>query len=151
MSGPSVSPAPPAPKVSAPRVAPRASRAAEEELPDQDTLRMLAKLKKKRLGLIKSQPQGTADSAESSDGGASAPGAGRGAGGLPGSGAGIVGEAGPGFPYPWYLKVVSQKMDKEWHVPQGYQPGIICMVGFTLHRDGHAQFNGLLSTLHVAA
>src|SRR5438876_6386175 len=55
VSGPAVTPAPPAPKVSAPRVVPRSPRAPEEELPDQDTLRMLAKLKKKRLGLIKSQ------------------------------------------------------------------------------------------------
>ena len=57
--GPVVSPvstpAPPAPKVVIPKVtAPKVARpapreAAEEELPDQDTIRMLAKLKKKRL------------------------------------------------------------------------------------------------------
>ncbi len=42
-----------------PKVAVSAPRAAEEELPDQDTIRMLAKLKKKRMGLIKSQPSAT--------------------------------------------------------------------------------------------
>src|SRR5882724_1700360 len=55
-AGPAVSPIPTpataikAPKVSVPKVvAPPAPRPQEEELPDQDTIRLLAKLKKKRL------------------------------------------------------------------------------------------------------
>src|SRR5881392_2422612 len=57
--GPTVSPvstpAPPEPRVTVPKVAPPVARPSEEELPDQDTIRMLAKLKKKRLS--KSPPR----------------------------------------------------------------------------------------------
>ena len=146
-AGPVVSPvsapvaAAPAPKaaIKLPKVAAvHAPRAAEEELPDQDTLRMLAKLKKKRLGIIKSQPssQSEQDSTDSSENTASSPGNGRGGSGLPGSGSGVVGAAGPNFPFPWYMKAVSSKVDKEWQPPQGSQPGITCVVGFTIHREG---------------
>src|SRR5258706_8156571 len=91
VAGPTVSPvsapAPPAPKaIKVPKVSAPAPRAAEEELPDQDTIRMLAKLKKKRMGIIKSQPRAAEESSENSESAAPTQKPGRGSGGLPGSG-----------------------------------------------------------------
>jgi protein TonB len=52
------------------------------------------------------------------------------------SGAGVVGEAGPAFPYPWYLKAIADKLDKQWHPPEEFQSDTLCEVGFTIVRDG---------------
>lgn len=51
-------------------------------------------------------------------------------------GAGVVGDAGPAFPYPWYLKAIADKLDKQWHPPQEFQSDTVCTVAFTIHRDG---------------
>jgi outer membrane biosynthesis protein TonB len=147
VTGPAVSPisapapAPAAPKhIAMPKVSAPAPRAAEEELPDQDTIRMLAKLKKKRMGLIKSQPRAEAsasqNSSESHESAASAQNAGRGGGGLPGSGSGIVADAGPAFPYPWYLKALADRLDKQWHPPQEFEADTLCQVTFVISRTG---------------
>jgi TonB family protein len=113
-----------APKATAP------SPAAEEEVPAEDTIRLLAKLKKKRLALAKGQPQ-------VSPGAAAAPAAsGHGGIGLPGSGAGIVAEAGTAFPYPWYLKTIADKLDKQWKPPQEFEPDTVCQVTFVIARSG---------------
>jgi TonB family protein len=134
VSGPSVSPAPaPTPKVaSAPKMKASAPvPAAEEEVPANDTIRLLAKLKKKRLALAKSQV------APAPVAGVAAPsGAGRGGIGLPGSGAGIVADAGPAFPYPWYLKAIADRLDKQWKPPQEFQSGTFCWVTFLIGRSG---------------
>jgi len=140
VTGPTVSPvaapAPPAPKaMRVPKVSAPAPRAAEEELPDQDTIRMLAKLKKKRLGIIKSQPQ-AAESQGNSESAASSQNSERGGAGVPGSGAGIVAEAGPAFPYPWYLKTIADRLDKQWHPPQEFEPDTLCQVTFVISRGG---------------
>jgi TonB family protein len=63
-----------------------------------------------------------------------AQGSGSGMGGA--SGAGVVGEAGPAFPFPWYLKAIADKLDKQWHPPQEFQSDTVCTVAFTIHRDG---------------
>ena len=55
--------------------------------------------------------------------------------GFPG-GAGIVADAGPAFPYPWYLKAIADKLDKQWRPPQEFQADTICQVAFVIHRDG---------------
>jgi TonB family protein len=133
--GPTVSPiatpAPPVPRVTVPKVA----RPAEEELPDQDTIRMLAKLKKKRLA--KSPPQqASEDRPETSDNAAAAPNTGRMGMGGANSGAGIVAEAGLTFPYPWYLKAIADRLDKQWHPPQEYAPDTTCQVTFVISRAG---------------
>jgi len=135
--GPAVSPLQaPAPltKVSAPRVAPPAPRA-EEELPDQDTIRMLAKLKKKRLSVQKS-PSRVAPAESSNSENPATENAGRGGTGLPGSGAGIVAEAGTPFPYPWYLKAIADRLDKQWRPPQEFEPDTTCQVTFVIDRAG---------------
>jgi protein TonB len=114
-----------APKVTAP------SPAAEEEVPEEDTIRLLAKLKKKRLAQASSQPQAV----QSPAAGASAA-SGRGGIGLPGSGAGIVADAGTAFPYPWYLKAIADRLDKQWKPPQEFQPDTVCQVTFVIGHSG---------------
>jgi TonB family protein len=57
--------------------------------------------------------------------------------GIPGAGgAGVAAEAGPAFPYPWYLKAIADKLDKQWHPPQQFQSDTVCQVAFVIHRDG---------------
>lgn len=131
VAAPVATPAPRVPKVSVPKVAPRAPRAAEEELPDQDTIRMLAKLKKKRLSHKESQPQAPEEEPASSP-----QNAGHGGTGIPGSGAGIVGEAGTSFPYPWYMKTIADRLDKQWHPPHDFDPDTTCQVTFEIDRAG---------------
>jgi periplasmic protein TonB len=52
------------------------------------------------------------------------------------TGAGVVGEAGPTFPYPWYLKAIADKLDKQWHPSAEFQSDTVCTVAFTIGRDG---------------
>jgi len=52
------------------------------------------------------------------------------------TGAGVSGEAGPAFPYPWYLKAIAEKLDKQWHPPQDYQADTVCQITFIIQRDG---------------
>jgi len=134
-SGPPASPVTtPVPKVPVHKVAMPTPREREEELPDQDTIRMLAKLKKKRLSLQKSQPEEpVADHANDAPQPANA---GHGGGGIPGAGAGIVAEAGTPFPFPWYLKAVADRLDKQWHPPQEFEPDTSCQVSFVISRSG---------------
>jgi protein TonB len=139
-AGPVVSPVTsptPAPKmVSAPKAVSRAP-AAREELPDQDTMRLLAKLKQKRLAQKKGSPAPSTQDSQGAEESAPAPsGAGRGGLGLPGSGAGVVGDAGPAFPYPWYLKAIADRLDKQWRPPQEFDPDTVCQVTFVIDRTG---------------
>jgi TonB family protein len=53
-----------------------------------------------------------------------------------GGGSGIVAEAGPAFPYPWYLKAIADRLDKQWHPPQDFQEDTLCQISFIIHRDG---------------
>ena len=76
--------------------------------------------------------QGEAPTLGSSTAGNS--GGGGGAGG-PGGGR-ITGTAGPGFPYQWYLNAMSNKLDKQWHLPTDLQSDTACVIAFTVHRDG---------------
>jgi len=136
VSGSPVSPvSAPALKVSpAPKMKEKASAptpAAEEVVPADDTIRLLAKLKKKRLSLAKSQPQTAQTPAV-----AAPTASGRGGIGLPGSGAGIVADAGPAFPYPWYLKAIADRLDRQWKPPQEFQPDTVCQVIFVIGRGG---------------
>src|ERR1700687_442432 len=79
-------------KVSVPKLAPPAPRAAEEELPDRDTIRMPAKLKKKRLTQKASQSRSESEESRGSSENAAPPqSAGHGGTGVPGSGSGIMG------------------------------------------------------------
>ena len=56
--------------------------------------------------------------------------------GVPGGGAGVSAEAGPTFPYPWYLKQISEKLDKQWHPPKEFQSDTVCEVVFSIARSG---------------
>jgi TonB family protein len=60
----------------------------------------------------------------------------RGPSAAPTAGAAVTGEAGPAFPYPWYLKAIADKLDKQWHPPQAYQSDTVCEVSFLVHQDG---------------
>ena len=51
-------------------------------------------------------------------------------------GAGVVGELGPTFPFPWYIKAIADKLDKNWHPPSEFQSDTLCTVAFTISRDG---------------
>lgn len=53
-----------------------------------------------------------------------------------GGGSGIVAEGGNTFPYPWYLKAVADRLDKQWHPPQEFQADTVCQIVFTIDRDG---------------
>ncbi len=130
VAAPVTTPAPRLSKIVVPKVAAPAPRAAEEELPDQDTIRMLAKLKKKRMSHVVSQPQASEEPA------ASPQNEGHGGSGIPGTGAGIVAEAGPAFPYPWYLKAIADRLDKQWKPPQEFQADTTCQVTFSIDRAG---------------
>ena len=136
MPGPQTSPiaAPVRPAlkvVSAPKAK---ARAAQEEIPAQDTLRLLAKLKKKRLTQQKSVATEQESPVSES---VSAPSAGGHGGlGLPGSGIGLVADAGPAFPYPWYLKAIADRLDKQWKPPQEFDPDTVCQVTFVIDRTG---------------
>lgn len=52
-------------------------------------------------------------------------------------GTGFVAEAGgPAFPYPWYLKAITDKLDAQWKPPERFQDNTICQVMFSIARDG---------------
>jgi len=58
-----------------------------------------------------------------------------GAGNLGGSS--LVAEAsGPAFPFPWYLKAITDKLDAHWKPPQEFQDNTVCQVTFVIARDG---------------
>ncbi len=60
-----------------------------------------------------------------------------GRGGLPGAGgSGIMADAGPAFPYPWYLKAIADRLNAQWHPPQDFQEDTLCQVAFVIHKDG---------------
>ncbi len=52
------------------------------------------------------------------------------------AGASVVAEAGPAFPYPWYLKTIADKLDSQWHPPQEFQSDTVCQVSFVIHQNG---------------
>ena len=57
--------------------------------------------------------------------------------GIPGGpGSGIVADAGPAFPYPWYLKAIADRLNRQWHPPQDFQEDTICQIAFIIHQDG---------------
>lgn len=137
-------PTPAAPKMKAPKMAPAPVRQAEEEEPAEDTMRLLAKLKKKRMTQAKartyedSSPRAAREDYEPeraapSRGGSSGHGGG---GGSLGAGPGISVGNGTPFPFPWYIKAIYQRLDKQWRPPSSYDPGTTCVVSFKIARDG---------------
>jgi TonB family protein len=57
--------------------------------------------------------------------------------GMPGAGgSGIVAEAGPAFPYPWYLEAIADRLNKQWHPPQDFQADMLCQIAFVIERNG---------------
>ncbi len=53
-----------------------------------------------------------------------------------GTGSGIMAQAGQPFPFPWYLKAISDKLDKQWKPSNEYSPNTKCVVVFVIHRSG---------------
>jgi len=108
----------------------------EEEKPaPKEVIRVPSKEKKKSPVPVKAKPKSSAAfqaamrAAMGQAPGANASGAG-------GGGSGVVGEAGPAFPYPWYLKAIADKLDKQWHPPHEFQSDTVCQIAFTIRRDG---------------
>lgn len=74
---------------------------------------------------------GSAGTSHSGSGGQGAMGSGSG-----GGGSGIIGEAGNSFPYPWYLKQIADKMDKQWKPPAEFQADTLSQIVFVISREG---------------
>ena len=50
---------------------------------------------------------------------------------------GVVADAGgQAFPFPWYLKSITERLDKAWSPPERFQDDTICQVTFVIGRDG---------------
>jgi TonB family protein len=47
----------------------------------------------------------------------------------------VSANAGPSFPYPWYMKLISDRLDKQWH-PNDDALGTDCEVSFVIGHDG---------------
>ncbi|MFA5976168.1 MAG: energy transducer TonB [Elusimicrobiota bacterium] len=113
----------------------------------KEAIRLIGKVKKKVLPkpavVSKPKPSSNFEAAMRAlgreDNQASGAGTG-GATGLPGNsgggGSGIVAEAGTTFPYPWYLKSIADRLDKQWHPSQEFEADTVCQVAFVIHRDG---------------
>jgi protein TonB len=56
--------------------------------------------------------------------------------GTSGSNTAVSAKAGQPFPFPWYLKTVSDRLDKQWHAPSQAQGGTSCEVSFVIGRNG---------------
>lgn len=141
-------PAVPTPKIKTPKAppAPAPVRHVEEQEPAEDTMRMLAQLKKKRLTQAKerryedysnedSRPSRNSEPAEAatpSRGG----GSGNGGSNALGAGPGISVGNGTPFPFPWYIKAIYGKLDSKWKPPSNFDPGTSCVVSFAISRDG---------------
>jgi TonB family protein len=119
--------------------------AIEEEPVPHEVIRVPGKVKKKHPALIptkpkirsKPRPWSLLASPSATEEGEGSRGEGGGGGGAPGgAGAGIVGDAGPAFPYPWYLKAIVDRLDKEWHPPQEFETDTLCQVSFVIKRGG---------------
>ncbi len=129
----------PAPKVTIPKIKTPAPRTVQEEdIPDNDTIKMLAKLKKKRIAQQQAAEEYTpSKSAARDDGGqGQSEGASHGGGGMLGGGPGITAAAGTPFPYPWYLKAIADRLDKQWKPPPAYESDTTCQVTFDIDRAG---------------
>lgn len=48
----------------------------------------------------------------------------------------VSAKAGQPFPFPWYLKTVSDKLERQWHPPDDAQSGLSCQVTFVIGRSG---------------
>lgn len=129
----------PAPAVGAPSG--EAPAIVKEEPAPQEVIRLPGKVKKKPPILLKPKTSGSSKTAlpswaETFEGGGGSGGDSDG-GGMPGAaGAGIVADAGPAFPYPWYLKAIADRLDKQWHPPREFQADTACQVTFVISRGG---------------
>jgi protein TonB len=119
------------PKVPPPPPAPVETR----RLPPQDVIKIPSKAKKppapkvqKKHGLNLKAALAVLDSQEKK------PGKRVGISGESASAA--VAEAGQPFPYPWYLKQISERLDAKWNPPAEFSPDTVCVVDFVVHRDG---------------
>jgi TonB family protein len=48
----------------------------------------------------------------------------------------VADAGGLAFPYPWYLKAIADRLDKQWRPPQEYAPDTACQVTFVIDRAG---------------
>lgn len=134
--------------------APAPVRTVEQDEPADDTMKLLAKLKKKRVAQAKQREQEYGNESERSTGSSSEEtassnaGAGKGGGGGLGTGPGIsVGNGNP-FPFPWYIKAIYAKLDSKWRPPSTYDPGTSCVVSFKIARSGQISGVRMTKTSH---
>jgi len=133
---PEAKPSVPAPAVEAEKPAPKeAIRVVDKAQKKQPVLPKTEKAKP-HSAAFEAAMRAAQGEAPTLGGGAAAGNSGTGVGMSGAGGAGVVGEAGPAFPYPWYLKAIADKLDKQWHPPQEFQSDTVCTVAFTIHRDG---------------
>ncbi len=45
-------------------------------------------------------------------------------------------KTGQPFPFPWYLKTVSDRLDRQWTPPDSASERTLCQVSFVIARDG---------------
>ena len=124
-------------EVEAPKAPPAPPAVEERKLPAKEVIRVKGKTKKFVPPQAKKKHNLNLKAALAAIGEGSAERNAEGRAGITGSGgSGIVADAGPAFPYPWYLKAIADRLNHQWRPPQEYQTDTLCQVAFVIHRDG---------------
>jgi len=132
-------PAPPVVAVPAskPIVAPPSPAPVEEEDEPQDDIfaeDKTVKHKPKAKKAISKEKEAIRDSGQTDKGQGATAGS---ATGMGAAGPALVAtEGGIPFPYPWYLKTIADRLDKQWKPPQQFQSDTLCQITFEIRRDG---------------
>lgn len=99
-------------------------------------------LRKRMLTPSKSEPQVSQVARGKAQGTGEGAGVGSGMGpgsreGVPGAGAAIVAEYGAGaFPYPWYLELIRDRLDRNWSPPTEFRSDASCQAVLTIEKHG---------------
>ncbi|OGR89424.1 MAG: hypothetical protein A2992_03370 [Elusimicrobia bacterium RIFCSPLOWO2_01_FULL_59_12] len=120
--------------VEAPRKPPDPIPLEERKIPASEVIRIKGKPKKIQAAPVPEKKRGLNLKAALAVLDGQRTGAPRGGGGS--GGAGIVADAGPAFPYPWYLKTLADRLNDKWRPPRDFQSDTVCQVAFVIHRDG---------------
>jgi TonB family protein len=116
-----------------PKPTPRPPVVEERKLPAKEVIKVQAKPKKvqappKKQGLNLKAALAVLDNQNKTPS--------RAASGVGTSGSPITAQAGQPFPYPWYLKVISDRLHQKWDPPADFAPDTACTIDFVIHRDG---------------
>ena len=122
-------------EVEAPKAPPAPPAVEERRLPAKEVIRVKGKTKKFVPPQVKQKHNLNLKAALAAIGEGSESRSSR-TGGSGAGGTGIMADAGPAFPYPWYLKAIADRLNHQWRPPQEYQSDTLCQVEFVIHRDG---------------